>query len=298
MLKGRICVIGKGRWGTSLAAALRAGGNRPFVVAGSAALARPGDPKWLQAEIFWLCVPDSQIASAAALLVERLSADGHSLAGRKVLHSSGVHNVAVLAAAEKAGALVGSVHPLMTFPTRTIVGIRNVPFAVEAGRQLRNRLFHLVKSIGGQPFAVSSEGKALYHASAVMASPLLVSLASAAQSLAQAAGIPRPDAVRILRPIMEATVQNFFDKGGVDSFSGPFARGDVDTISLHLQALQSHPSWERIYRSLGLNALQSLPAVNKARLQQILQDPGVPAASAKGSSTRQSQTKHGRIRLP
>ena len=267
----RICVLGRGRWGSSLIAALRNAGLEPFVVPGRAALDQTRNTAWMQAKIFWLCVPDGQIAEAAALLVQRLARAGSDLAGRIVLHSSGVYGSTVLAEAAKAGALVGSIHPLMTFPTRSVVAIKGVPFAVEGDRGLPSRLSSLVRSIGGQPFGVPSKGKALYHASAVLASPLLVSLATAAQSMAQAAGLSRREADRLLRPIMEATLRNFFQKGGPHSFSGPLARGDVATISLHLQALRAHPSQERIYRSLALYALETLPVENKARLRQQLQ---------------------------
>lgn len=290
MLKGRICVIGRGRWGNSLIAALRAGGHQPYIVAGQAALKRAGSTAWLQAEVFWLCVPDGQIAAAVALLLHRLNRTGQSMTGRIVLHSSGVYSVAILAAAEAAGAFTGSVHPLMTFPTRKVVALNAVPFAVEAGSKLRAKLFRLVRSLGGMPFGVTSQGKALYHAAAVMASPLLVSLATAAHAVALEAGLTRRETDRLLRPIMESTLRNIFTQGGARSFSGPLARGDVATISLHLQALQPHPSLQAIYRALGRYALETLPVVDKARLRQQLQSTHVPDVA----STRSRQGSRNR----
>jgi predicted short-subunit dehydrogenase-like oxidoreductase (DUF2520 family) len=196
--------------------------------------------------------------------------------GRVVLHSSGVHSVDALKVAGDAGAGVGSVHPLMTFPTRKPVALDGVPFAVEAEGRLKAKLFRLVRVLGGEPFSISSEGKALYHAAAVMASPLLVSLATAAEETARLAGLSNQEARKLLQPIMEATLRNFFRQGGNKSFSGPFARGDAQTVSLHLEALAAHPLLKLVYRSLALQALAVLETENKKRLQKLVRDVSLP----------------------
>jgi predicted short-subunit dehydrogenase-like oxidoreductase (DUF2520 family) len=69
-----------------------------------------------------------------------------------------------------------------------------------------------------------------------------------------------------MQPIMEATLSNFFLQGGDKSFSGPFARGDAKTVSLHLQALAAHPLLSLVYRSLALQALATLPVENEKKL--------------------------------
>lgn len=250
-----------GRWGSSLQAALSSNGMAAVeIVKGREQLSAAR----LDAELIWLCVPDASIEEVA----QEVALHRPSLKGQTVLHSSGVYSSAVLAAARKAGARVGSVHPLMTFPTRRPVLLAGVPFAVE-GMQIR-RLEGLVRLLGGEPFQVSSSAKALYHAAAVMASPLLVSLATAARTTASLAGLTNGKADALLEPIMAATVHNFFQHGGAASFSGPFARGDIKTVSLHLEALETHPSLRQVYRELALFALDALPAKNKRQLRAEL----------------------------
>jgi predicted short-subunit dehydrogenase-like oxidoreductase (DUF2520 family) len=172
----------------------------------------------------------------------------------------------VLQAAADAGASVAAVHPMMSFPTRTPVPLQGVPFAVEADAAGRRILNAIVRRIGGRPFAVKGAHKALYHAAGVLSSPLLVSHLAAAQHTAALAGFDPGQARRFIEPIVRATLDNFFLRGGAKSFSGPIARGDVQTIRLHLQALEPHPMLAGVYRSLALYALDALPAAGRKKL--------------------------------
>jgi predicted short-subunit dehydrogenase-like oxidoreductase (DUF2520 family) len=280
-MKTEIAVIGPGNWGNSLLAALRradiavrevvAKRRRRGVVALGDAL--------LEAQILWLCVPDGAIADVAAEIVERRRMQGKTLRGQLVVHSSGALTVEALAAARKAGAAVASVHPVMSFPTRKVVDLRGVLFGVEALPPIRRRLYAMIRKMGGQPFAVQSAKKALYHAAGTLASPLLVSELSAAMATARLAGMSHSEARRWVGALAEATVRNVFERGEAKSFSGPFARGDVATIRLHLQALAAHPIGAEIYRSLGLYAVDMLPVARRAELRALLRKRGAENAS-------------------
>jgi predicted short-subunit dehydrogenase-like oxidoreductase (DUF2520 family) len=255
---GGICVVGRGRWGTSLVAGLRDIG---------VSVLPPGS---IDAEVYWVCVPDARIEQVARRLATTLAKGAGTLKGRVFLHSSGVYGSALLEKARVLGAQVGSVHPLMSFPSRKPLPLAGVPFAVEAEERLRKRLFRLARQLGGKPFSIPSGGKALYHAAAVMASPLLVSLATAAGETAALSGLSKKQVRVLLEPIMQATLHNYFREGGAESFSGPFARGDHQTVSLHLAALRQHPLLSQVYATLALHALEVLPVENKARLLRVL----------------------------
>jgi predicted short-subunit dehydrogenase-like oxidoreductase (DUF2520 family) len=251
-----VTIIGLGNWGSSLAHALAEAKVRLLLA-----------PATLSADIVWLCVPDAAIAAATRRLVK---VHGAKLKGRIVVHSSGALNVEVLKAAAAVGASVASVHPLMSFPTRKPVELRGVPFGVEADPATRRILNALIRKVGGQPFAVNGETKALYHAVGVLSSPLLVSHLVAAQQTAALAGFSASQARKLMEPIVRATVENVFRRGAEKSFSGPIARGDGQTIRLHLQALQPHPMLADVYRSLALYALAALPGPAKAELKREL----------------------------
>jgi predicted short-subunit dehydrogenase-like oxidoreductase (DUF2520 family) len=261
-----VTVIGLGNWGTSLAHAL-AEADVPLQRASTL------DRAPLAADILWLCVPDAAIAPVSQRLADRFKARRRKMTGQIVVHSSGALNVQVLQAAAKQGASVASVHPVMSFPTRTPVPVQGVPFGIEADPTTRRVLNALVRRIGGRPFAIKAENKALYHAVGVFSSPLLVSHLVAAQQAGELAGFTPRQARELVEPIARATLENFFRKGAQSSFSGPIARGDRETIRLHLQALQPHPMLAGVYRSLALYALQALPGPARAELRRLLRQP-------------------------
>jgi predicted short-subunit dehydrogenase-like oxidoreductase (DUF2520 family) len=272
-----VSIVGLGNWGSSLAHALVVAGVSLQEVIVPSERSAVGYPPWtrtlplttldraqLKADVLWLCVPDGAIARVTSRIIKRVGK--RALKGQIVVHSSGALSGKVLQSAARAGASVASVHPVMSFPTRVPVSLQGVPFGVEADVAGRRILNAIVRRIGGRPFAIEAASKALYHAVGVLSSPLLVSHLAAAHEAAALAGFTPRQARRLIEPIARATLDNFFLRGAGKSFSGPIARGDVQTIHLHLQALKPHPMLAGVYRSLALYALETLPASGKKKL--------------------------------
>jgi predicted short-subunit dehydrogenase-like oxidoreductase (DUF2520 family) len=297
-----VTLVGFGNWGTALASALVAAGVpvREIVVrklrederkrakklgARLVTLGPTGrSAAKLDAEIFWICTPDAAIAATAAALASRGPWHRRPI----VLHSSGALASTEMSALRDGGAgtvSLASVHPLMSFPRRTAVPLQDVPFAIEGDARAVRAATRLVRRLGGAPFALRTEDKALYHAFGAFASPLLASLLMAALSVGRAAGFSQTDAARRMRPIVERTVANFFENGPAQSFSGPVARGDVATVARHLAVLQAHPPLREVYRALHSFALTTLPAKRKAELHTLLAEGGTPCASRRRSAT-------------
>jgi predicted short-subunit dehydrogenase-like oxidoreductase (DUF2520 family) len=280
-----VSIVGLGNWGSSLAYALNAAGVRLQEVILSSARSSARNSAWaralplttldraqLQADVLWLCVPDAAIPRVTGRIVKRVAAlaGKRGLKGQIIVHSSGALSAQVLQTAARAGASVASVHPVMSFATRVPVSLQGVPFGVEADAAGRRILNAIVRQVGGRPFAIEAGSKALYHAVGVLSSPLLVSHLVAARDAAILAGFTPRQAGRLIEPIVRATLDNFFLRGPGKSFSGPIARGDVQTIDLHLQALKAHPMLAGVYRSLALYALKTLPASGKEKLRNSL----------------------------
>ena len=275
-----IAVIGAGNWGSSLAAGVVAAGiplvetvvrgklKRGAVYGGVAAVS--WEKAKLDAEVIWICVPDGEIAAVA----ERIAARRGNLRGQLVVHSSGALTIEALEAVSRAGAGVGGIAPVFSFPTREPASLRDLLFVVESGPAQSRKLPALVRRLGGRPIPISSEKKVLYHAAATMASPLLVSALGAAVTTAGLAGLSSREARAVVGVLTTATLRNFFERGGKRSFSGPFARGDAGTVELHLRALLKHPILHGAYLALARNALQSLPVRNRAELGRVLASSG------------------------
>jgi predicted short-subunit dehydrogenase-like oxidoreductase (DUF2520 family) len=126
----------------------------------------------------------------------------------------------------------------------------------------------LARELGAHPFVVPDDRRAAYHAAAVVASNHLVALLGQVERLAETAGVP----FDAFLPLIATTLANCAHHGPAAALTGPVARGDVDTVAAHLDAL---PDAERhTYRALALAAL-TLAARDDAELRALLQ--GVPA---------------------
>lgn len=202
MKTAAITVIGPGRLGTALARALGAGPpqGRGFDAAG--------------ADLVLLCVPDGEIAAAAAAVTPA--------PGRLVGHCSGATTLAPLAPHE-----AFSLHPLMTVtgPDASFTGAGcavagSTPAALESACGLARRL-------GMRAVEIDDADRAAYHAAASIASNFLVTLESAAERLLGTAGADRD----LLVPLVRATVANWAALGPEHALTGPIVRGDEATVA-------------------------------------------------------------------
>lgn len=202
-----LTVIGAGRLGGVLARALRQAG---FDVQGP--LGR--DDRIPASEIALLCVPDAEIAAAACAARQHTTFIGH-VSGATPLDDVDF-----------------SIHPLQTFTGAEDPDVFHGIGAAVAGRTqdavaVAERLAH---ALGARPFRIDDAHRAGYHASASIASNLLLTVLDAAERVAVAADI-RPDDTRdLLVPLVTRTVQNWVRTGAPAALTGPIARGDALTV--------------------------------------------------------------------
>ena len=71
-------------------------------------------------------------------------------------------------------------------------------------------------------------------------------------------GLKRSEAQKILLPLIASTVRNLETKEPADALTGTFARGDVETVKLHLASLKRHKLANalELYRLLGKRSLK------------------------------------------
>lgn len=219
----------------------------------------------LDAALLWFCVPDREISAAAAALA------GRGPSGiRFAFHSSGALLSGELGALRKTGVAVASVHPLMTFVARVRPSLAGVPFALEGDAAATKLARRIVGDLGGESFLLPARRKAAYHAWATMTSPLLLAYLVTLEEAAREAGLAREDARRMSLPIIRQTLENYRSSGPAHSFSGPFIRGDAETVAKHLAILGKHPRTRAVYVALARTAVALLPVKNRQQLQRLL----------------------------
>ncbi len=209
-------IIGVGRVGSAVAARLAERGVEPRE----------------DAEVVLLCVPDTAIRDVASCLAPR-----H---GSWVAHTSGATPLTALDPHERRFGL----HPLQSFTrARGPEQLDGASAAITAETdEARDVGFELARLLGLEPFELTEEDRALYHAGAAIASNYLVTLHRAAAEIFREVGAP----VEGLRPLMQGVIDNGFE------LTGPIARGDWTTVDRHLEAIrQRRPRLEPLYRVLA-----------------------------------------------
>lgn len=241
----RVGVVGVGRAGSVLAAALRRAGHPVVAASAVSELSRmraeamlPGVALMTPAEVcgaadlVLLTVPDDVLPG----LVSGLAATGAVRAGTFVVHASGRYGVAVLDPATRSGALPLALHPVMTFTGTTydLDRLDGCPFGVTAPEPLRSVADALVVEMGGDPVWVPEGHRALYHAAVAAGANHLVTLVAQSMDLLRVVGVEDP--ARLIGPLLSAALDNTL-RHGDRALTGPVARGDAGTVSAHIAEL-------------------------------------------------------------
>ncbi|GAA4228091.1 putative short-subunit dehydrogenase-like oxidoreductase (DUF2520 family) [Streptosporangium album] len=237
-------IVGAGRVGSALGAALARAGHRIVAASGVSDSSReraaerlgltPTRPEDVVAasDLVLLTVPDDALPD----LVSGLVGTGAGLRGKLVAHTSGAYGLGVLNPAIKAGALPLALHPVMTFTgkdddLRRLVGIS---YGVTAPDQLRPVAEALVIEMEGEPVWIADEDRPLYHAALANAANHMVTLVAESSELLEKIGVEQPG--RMLGPLLGAALDNVL-RLGIAGLTGPVVRGDAGTVRKHVDAL-------------------------------------------------------------
>ncbi|MDQ3054968.1 MAG: DUF2520 domain-containing protein [Actinomycetota bacterium] len=266
----RVGIIGAGRVGAVLGAALSESGHRVVAATAVSTASRdraarllpgaallPADEVIARVDLILLAVPDDTLTD----LVRGLAESGNFAHGQIVVHTSGAHGLAVLQPAIDRGVLPLALHPVMTFAGRPedVHRLSGVPFGVTANDEHRAVAETLVLELGGEPVWVEESARTLYHAALVVGSNHLVTLVAEARDLLRTAGVEDP--ARLLAPLLGAALDNSL-RYGDKALTGPVSRGDVGTVRRHLrtlveQAPDSVASYVALARRTAQRALAS-----------------------------------------
>lgn len=292
----KVGVVGAGRVGAVLSAALRAAGHEVVGAAGESdasrgriaellpgvGVSKPSDVA-RSCDLLLLTVPDDMLGN----VVRVLSNAGAIREGQWVVHTSGKHGLAVLAPAAAVGARTVALHPAMTF-TGTSVDLPRLSgcvFGVTAPESERAVAAGLVADLGGHANWVAEEHRTLYHAGLAHGANHLVTLVAEAMEMLRASGVD--DAAGTLRPLLTAALDNALEAGD-SALTGPIVRGDVQTVTDHLdeigdntpQALDSYATMARATLGRVVTDGRLVP-MRGARIAEVLDAAGADHAPAR-----------------
>ena len=174
----RVGVVGAGRVGAVLGAALAAAGHRVVAVSAvsEASLERaatllpdvpvhPVEEVVAAADLVLLAVPDDSLTD----LVAGLATTRVWRSGQIAAHTSGAHGLAPFAPAVDQGVIPLAVHPVMTFTGTSLdlARLHEACFGITTPEPLRAVAEALVMEMGGEPVWVPEASRPLYHLSLI-----------------------------------------------------------------------------------------------------------------------------------
>jgi predicted short-subunit dehydrogenase-like oxidoreductase (DUF2520 family) len=276
-------IVGPGRVGQAMGKLLnRAGFPIRFVAARRIAAARRAvqfiaggravtldSPELSDARVFLLTTSDAALEPVARQLVSSVK----DWKGKIALHTSGSLPSSVLAPLRRRGAAVGSLHPYQTIPnpqegTRSLVGCY---WGIEGDKAARRLAERWVKALSGFAFPIRADKKTLYHLSAFLTCPAIVTLMDGSAKLLSKSGVPAGIARPMLAQFVAETARNFETLGARRALTGPAARGDWATLRAHLRGLKrSDPGMAPLYGALVRRMLRLAGRRAPKDLQKVL----------------------------
>ncbi len=208
-----------------------------------------------KADVAFITTSDYAIAE----VVETIIDTNVTLTGKKIAHMSGAHSSSVLSALKEKGAYIYSIHPLQAFASveQSVQDLKNTVFSIEGDTEGDNTLEKILSKMGNEYFTITAKQKSLYHAAACILSNYLVTLMDYGLSLYEQIGIDKEKMCTALAPLLKGTLNNVLELGTEKALTGPIDRGDINTVDMHLQALEQYaPKEVQLYQILGLKTLK------------------------------------------
>ncbi len=236
-----VSIIGYGRLGSLFHRSLKSTGIVEFQV-----VRRNEWPDRLK-KLVLICVPDSDIESVSKKIAHTFS----DLQDKVIIHCSGTVGISVLNSLQQKGAIVGCFHPMMAVSEET-KSFHNVTFDVCGSTSFINIAESLTQVLGARIVVVDEAEKTNLHIASVVASNYLVTLMHISQEIAGSNSQNQDSLQPAFLSLMQSAVDNLANSLPKDALSGPIARGDVGTVSDHIEILKKqHSDNLDLYKCLG-----------------------------------------------
>lgn len=216
-----------------------------------------------ESDIIFITTPDDTIS----IIDQKISQ--FDLKNKSVCHASGSLKSTVLSNAKSSGAQIYSIHPIFAFSNKNIElqELEKIYFSIEGDIEVGSvdlPVIRLLKIIGNRYFVRSIEDSSVYHLANVFVSNLTLSLIDLGISYFKQIGLEEEEALKAIAPLVRGNIENIFEKGFLNSLTGPVVRGDKNTIKKHLDVLDHED--KKLYEKLSLNLLK-LTAQQKYNLE-------------------------------
>lgn len=205
-------------------------------------------------DVTFITVSDDKIKD----ICEALSKSENFNTNSTIIHCSGLLTSDILFAAMNKGANIASAHPIRSFadPEISVREFTGTWCAIEGDNNGEEVARNIFSAIGAKVIKIEKHKKAIYHASAVIASNYLVTLANTAIKCLVSADIDQEDSMDIILNMMQGTLKNLNSiRSPEKSLTGPIKRGDIQTIKSHMASFENKLIKD-LYAILGESTLE------------------------------------------
>lgn len=205
-----------------------------------------------KSEVVIISVPEKYLN----YVVKRFSKFNLDLSDKILFHTSGIETSELLKDLNVNIRNIGSLHPLQTFNIITYNNtniLNNIYYGIEGGSNAVKYFIEFCKDLKSKYLIIPKNKKPLYHCLCVMASNFLVSHYNIIMNVSKKIKTGIDKNLDAFKPIVMTTIGNIFEQGPENALTGPFVRGDLKTIDLHLKYLkQNYPALSDYYILLGM----------------------------------------------
>lgn len=222
-------------------------------------------------DTLFITTPDGVIAQIWDCIAE-LDMD---LSNYIICHFSGSLSSYVFSGIERTNAKGCSIHPMYAFSDQytSYLKFKTAYMTIEGDAEAAERMRVLFQGLGHKVLTIQSADKIKYHAAATLASNAVLGLMQASLDLLSDCGFSESEGMELLSPLVTGNIFSMLKEGCVKALTGPFERGDAETVKKHLEALQGKEE-EAIYRSLGKKLMKLAkckhPERDYAALERII----------------------------
>ncbi|MCX6220156.1 MAG: DUF2520 domain-containing protein [Bacteroidia bacterium] len=164
---------------------------------------------------------------------------------RLIVHTSGSISIDVLTSFSNN---YGVFYPLQTLSKQKAVDFSAVPICIEANSvENLEKLNKLAKTISDQVFEINSTQRRQLHLAAVFVCNFVNHLYAIGEKLLQEQHLN----FNLLKPLIAETAQKAMLFSPPDVQTGPAIRDNQKIMELHLQMLEQHPAWQKLYELIS-----------------------------------------------
>ena len=179
--------------------------------------------------------------------------------GQLVIHCSGVSSLDIFDRVNLPKEVYRACfHPIQAFSSieRDVGYFQDITFGIEGNMVTRDFLVEICKNLNANFVKLRPGDKPLYHLSGVLMGGLLSEYVALCAQLWVSFGLSREEGIKALLPMMKQVSLNVEKHGIPGAVAGPFARGDVGTVTKHIDAiLEYRPDLLPFYCHLSLQGL-------------------------------------------